>query len=460
MAADRIALVVAPGVTLRGPGAGEDVIAAYERAFLWLEGVVDAGGDESGVRWHGVRRSVMRGVDVSGSGWLGVSLWSSHHNQLVDLRVAHNDTGLFLTGSSHNTIHRVTASNNTDVGVHLLNGCEANTLGTVTSFAATEGVRIEGSVDNTLAAVTVANTGGYTGLADGGVHLFAGSDHTLVMSAAVANGSGSGFFLELSNRNTFVDVAAADGGITGGKTAAFRLDDSSHNRFTGVLKAGHKATTKACSASGGDEPGLLPGAAGCANAGDSDATITNDVTTADTFVGKALEDAVNVGGTGLLPASCVSDWAGFENRSRGWGLDGGAFPSVDHIGPCVTGPCRIWDWSLSASDTVLADVNPGLPGGDDVVQHNWSAGSAAECEAMGGDWTGDLCTSVLLRGAVEVLADGVGNDNGLCESRERCLVTPNVGAYQGHEDAQIVGTIGQGAQLSDIVLLRHPVNGM
>lgn len=40
--------------------------------------------------------------------------------------------------------------------------------------------------------------------------------------------------------------------------------------------------------------------------------------------------------------------------------------------------------------------------------------------------------------AVEINGDGIGNDDGLCETSEDCIYTPNVGAYQGE------GTISSG----------------
>ena len=34
--------------------------------------------------------------------------------------------------------------------------------------------------------------------------------------------------------------------------------------------------------------------------------------------------------------------------------------------------------------------------------------------------------------AVEVVGDFLGNENGLCEPGEPCVVTRNLGSYQGH----------------------------
>jgi hypothetical protein len=40
-------------------------------------------------------------------------------------------------------------------------------------------------------------------------------------------------------------------------------------------------------------------------------------------------------------------------------------------------------------------------------------------------------TKTFLIHAIEIDNDEIGNDNGLCESGERCISAPNIGAYQG-----------------------------
>jgi hypothetical protein len=37
--------------------------------------------------------------------------------------------------------------------------------------------------------------------------------------------------------------------------------------------------------------------------------------------------------------------------------------------------------------------------------------------------------------ALERFFDGAGDDDGLCESDEACVYSPNIGAYQGEGDA-------------------------
>ena len=65
-----------------------------------------------------------------------------------------------------------------------------------------------------------------------------------------------------------------------------------------------------------------------------------------------------------------------------------------------------------------------------------------------------------LTNAIEVVGDYVGDEDGLCESNENCVYTPNVGAYQGHGD---IGNLDycdfQNGTLSNIFMLAHPLNG-
>ncbi|HNI90375.1 MAG TPA: hypothetical protein PKX55_19635, partial [Leptospiraceae bacterium] len=38
----------------------------------------------------------------------------------------------------------------------------------------------------------------------------------------------------------------------------------------------------------------------------------------------------------------------------------------------------------------------------------------------------------ILRNSIEILGDWKGDDDGLCESNEDCIYSPNIGVYQGH----------------------------
>ena len=171
----------------------------------------------------------------------------------------------------------------------------------------------------------------------------------------------------------------------------------------------------------------------------------------NSFVGKVtIDDTANPDETsGTAAFDSITDFFSFDNDFRGWGKDGTAFPNADNQGACGTGEtCRIWDWSLAAGDSgdaggpVALGVVP-MPTGNDFLVHTFS----------------DATSVTFLRNAVEIMFDEIGNDNGLCESDETCLYTPNIGAYQGHGDLIPAGTIGTGGVISNVTLMQYENDG-
>jgi len=61
--------------------------------------------------------------------------------------------------------------------------------------------------------------------------------------------------------------------------------------------------------------------------------------------------------------------------------------------------------------------------------------------------------------AFEVLNQAYGNNNGLCESNEVCIFSPNIGAYQGTENpfANPACTFS-GSAISTVKLHGFPTN--
>jgi hypothetical protein len=157
----------------------------------------------------------------------------------------------------------------------------------------------------------------------------------------------------------------------------------------------------------------------------------------------------------------ITDWTTFERPNRGWGRSiAGAFPGTPTRDCCKNGEvCGIWDFNLKQTDTKLRGVVP-APAGGAVVVHVWyGVTTPADCAAIAGAVWNAGCESTFVRGAYEQLEDGAGNDNGLCESNETCIVTPNIGRYQGHGDLVSAGSIGTGATVQNVTLLRHQSNG-
>ena len=500
--------------------AGDDIGVYWNSVrFSAMRGLIASNADHHGVvLGDSSNNNTLTGVTASNNAWSGVLFEFNSNNTLSGVTASNNTTGVTLDASSNNTLSGVTASNN-NTGVVLWDFSNNNTLKDVTASSNYRGIELYDGSYNTLSDITVSNSGRYglwlsefsnntfTGVRAsnndfGGVRLEFSSNNTL--TDVTASNNGSGVSLHTSSNNTFTSVTASNNGNGGvvlyyssnntlsgvtannnswsgvdlgytssnntlsGVTASNNsigvdLSDSSDNYLTGKLQVGSNSY-KDCDVSGGTNPGLMD--TSCANDGVSDAALTTGVTIASSFVAKVItDDTVNTSdtvGTATITDFALSfDWANFENPYRAWGVDGNPFPDATNQGAlgcsdrtynnqtdCEansfiwTGGARIWDWSLLSTDTVIKDVLA-LPTGDDTLTHTWS----------------DASTSTILRNAVEIMDDGIGNDNTLCETNETCLYTPNMGSYQGHGNLISAGSIGAGGTLENIILMKYETNG-
>lgn len=532
LAANKVALVIQPGVSLSGPGTNANVVAATARNYLWVEGAIGMSGDEVGVNFDAVHFSMVHNLTATGGGDAGVALTnSSSHNTLVSVTAnKNNNGGIKITNSSHNILADITANDNNQRGVYLetatyntlssmrlsgngsyglllltqsahnlVSGVVAadNTYGGIALYSSpsnifqaitamdsattkttSAGIVLSGARNNIFAGVTASNNDEgvaivnnshnnlfldvtATNNATHGVILYQESGNALSALAASNNDAGVSILTPADN-NVLTDVAAANNPYAG-----IALANTSNNRFSGLLKVGANGVD--CNVTGGTDPGLDNNT--CANNGTSDASLTVGITLANAFMGKVMNDdsqnASDSSGVASYPVDPAAlDWTHFDNAFRGWGIDGSAFPNADQRGQWTTGTGRIWDWSLYSGDNgdgggpallgMLA-----LPSGSETM--TWYSTTVpannAECEAIvaGATLNGD-CQSTYLRHAVELMGDGIGNDNLLCESNETCLYTPNIGSYQGHGNLISAGSYSD-SSLMDITLLKYESNG-
>ena len=173
---------------------------------------------------------------------------------------------------------------------------------------------------------------------------------------------------------------------------------------------------------------------------------------ASCFVGKVYtNDELNPSDIdGEREVSSIESWSSFENPFRAWGVDGSDFPNPDNTGDCRFGTCRIWDWRLKSTDTELLNFNGVFIDGGPCPPS--AHGDQALTDRQ-------LPPHTFLVNAVEVVLDGIGNDNGLCESDEACKYSPNIGYYQGEGDYRSRTCIFQDGIVSGVTLYAYPING-
>ena len=206
-----------------------------------------------------------------------------------------------------------------------------------------------------------------------------------------------------------------------------------------------------------DGSGNLPNSPDCTPA--VGFTVRGNVEPQGSFLGRVATDAANATPALAAPMSQVSitDWSHFENLYRGWVVagSGGLFDS-SNAGRCVAGSCQINDYTLAANDTVLKNQY-GVWTNDGVCPA--AADSGESVSAV----TTDASGRTFLAHAIELMSQWLnpnGNFDGLCESDEVCLYTPNIGSYQGLGDPATVTpcTIVGGNGVTNVVLYAYPIN--
>ena len=67
--------------------------------------------------------------------------------------------------------------------------------------------------------------------------------------------------------------------------------------------------------------------------------------------------------------------------------------------------------------------------------------------------------NTFLVNATEVFDDAIGDDDGLCESLEACIYSPNFGSYQGEGDYLSQTCIFSNGTVSGVTMYAYPSNG-
>lgn len=420
----------------------------------------------------------------------GGSFWldSSDGNALHEVESAGNGApGCYLTtGSDHNVLDGVRSSGDSDAGILVEDGLGNRVFGSRVAASNGYGIAIwdtwdtaivesaisgtaldalwgDATVDVTVVDVLAAGSGadgvhfsdGTRGLtivgvtsvdnADDGLELHnteEGETLGCFLVNAVAAGNGqNGLNLDESTGLRVVDLdvfASGDHGI--------EIEEMADVSFSGLLRIGSSGGLD-CLVEDGD--GLVHET--CAPSGASDAVVETGLDLGESFTGPvASDDVVNDDDeSGTAGGAGIRDWLGFESRYRVWARDGEWPDPASLAGPCGTAAtCRIRDWRVETSDDVLREIHGHAASGEDCP-----ASVAGDVAATDFHST----PNTFLLHAFETVLDGVGDEDGLCESGESCIYSPNRGAYQG-EGSPEACAFATGL-VSDVEMLAFHANG-
>ncbi|MCM2277942.1 MAG: hypothetical protein NDJ89_07675 [Oligoflexia bacterium] len=427
-AGDRIAIVTLPGaaLTLTGstPKCGGLVnetnclIELKNSKHFWIEGELRGSGSGFGVAGRDAHHGTIRGVGAigffSGIGSQG-RLYSSFFSRI---RASNNDMGIYVS-STHNRLRDILVTNSlTGITSNMNN----NFLQNISAVLNSVGLDIGQSSYSAATALTISP--------NGKINLTSGSGNTF-------HNFQSRTLSFLSTVQTTISQGAADN---------IELANTSYNKLT----ANWVSTAPACSITLGTDPGLD---ASCANQGASDAVLTVGSGNFAPYTLLTADDAANGSDAlGVATFESITDWLNFENPWRAWG-------SSDGFSRCQAGSsCQIWDFRPSPLDTRVRNTT----GNGASLNPDFSDGDLCPPLLDGNVVSVDLSNPprTFLRNAVELIGwdDGAGggNHNGLCESGETCLYTPNFGSYQGQGDFTAKRCVFKDGIVSGVTIYAYP----
>jgi hypothetical protein len=450
--------------------------------FAWVEGEIDGANAAAGVSLNNVNRSTLRNVVVergpgrkSGPGillsssnrndlenvesrnsWTCLDLQSSSENRLKTIDLSSCYVGLHVQGASdanlvqqlrvgasewsgiqvnlskQNVLKNVTVSGTTGIGI-VLDAAHENALVDVVSAAnLQDGIVLSDARDNRLVSVTAARNG-YSGV------LMGANAHGNVLANAALFGNDIGLSLYTVSGTLVTDVAATDNRTEG----IYTID--SPTTWVGELRLGFNGTGPSWDCVVAGNLAIAGISSSCTGMAPSlYVRTTRPVSLSNAFVGRLGQDdwanVADAGGYGnfayLDDRPPYVDWTHFGETHRAWGLADGGFGPLGcwaGAGARTDSLCASWmsggaifDWGLSWGDPGIARavlVNPSSLWPTSAPPYD------EQPDLIHGWWAGG--TSFILRHAREQVGDWIGDDDGLCESSETCLYTPNLGAYQG-----------------------------
>lgn len=228
--------------------------------------------------------------------------------------------------------------------------------------------------------------------------------------------------------------------------------------------------TYQCYETSGTSPGIITddctdtGADGSStytsSASSSNAVLRTGIDMVNSFKGKITsDDAANTSdASGSSTFTTITDWFSFDNWYRIWGKNG-VIDNDNSREDCASGEtCQIWDFRVTTSDTVIRNRS------NDGNNANATFANNSTCPAAvhGNKTLTDQQTTsnTFLINALEIRGDAVGDDDGLCESNESCIYSPNFGVYQVSGDYTSQSCIFQDGTVSGVKMYAYPTNGI
>lgn len=422
--------------------AGLPALVCTGSDFVWVEADLQNATDNTGVLIGNSRFGRVNRTSIK-AGLTGLAIFStSKRNVIRDLTVADSEEhGVQIVDASYQLLHNTRSLNsalNSGYGLYISGGTK-NVLNEIYVHGASSptggAIGLDSTDQNTLNRVLASsNEGKSLKVTNSNANSFthssfinnaagievSSSSFNLFSNLVIANsGSGGGIYLTGSSAlNTFKRFASVHNFNNISLGAG-----TSNNQFSDVITGASSSIDCVNSGFTSNKIGSSPISSGgvCMGTESSSATLVG------TFVGRVINDSTNTvditGSNSEIDAAAAVDY-NFDNLFRFWGervVGNWGTMQTGTIGKC-SGDCTAWDWRLKNSDSQLLkvpDFGPSPLACPSVIS---SPGSTADSQTP---------SNTFIIYAFETVGDGIGDEDGLCESNESCMYAPNRGAYQG-----------------------------
>lgn len=448
---NKLSLVVLDGVQLKlASGGASPQVSAAGRSYFWIEGDFNAQGNTSTVlSVNSAMMFRMTGLRLSNSSSLSMSANGAYFGMISDFHITNSGSVYLGAGGGMLFVNgRITNS---------ISGFDNGELNTVSNvlLANNSADIIKYPSNSFLHNITMINNS--FNISGYGIRLALGDVYNLFHNLNILNHGSRAIYQWRGGGNTYSQLLTAGSGTIDILTVDFS------NKFTNNLIVDSGAACLITDDTAFD-PGLINGT--CENSGTSDALLTTTLDISKVIVGKIFtDDTSNTSDSlGSAPFLNLTDFFKFDNWFRSWGPEGSTFPNADNKGPCASGSCRIWDYRLKA-DTLNLAYNRTRSAGE--ANQPFVPGSTCPNAVNGNETTSHTLpsysiTKTFLTNAHEIIDDGLGDDDSLCESNEACIYNPNFGAYQGEGDYLAQGTcqFQDGTAITGVKMYAYPTNGV
>lgn len=440
----------------------------------------------------------------------GITLRNSNYNRLYNINSFFNRYGINLESSSGSKLINISANNNLTHGVRLLSS-HNNILNKINSTNNSTNVTLTTSNNNSLVAIHSSSAAG-NGIVletnanrnklqlinsfnngSSGLSLGLGTGNIVLNSVLLNNGTNSLSVTSGASQAYLSQLAIFKTNVVGSTDAGIFMDGTSSTtniKFSGNIWLQDQARNCSVNNVGAFKLGMN---ATCAPTDLSDFTLVNNGSALDFTNSFAPQTPSPFNYNDITPLAVMPFLSGVTKNYT-------AIADASMRGNCSSGQCVIFDYSLSVNDfnlksrtnTVTATnsvdfIQEGascpievqgsnfLTNGACIIANNWNYTHKTQlaCEGAGGTWsgldgdTGSASTTAkrFLKNATEIvdpLAVGYingGNHDGLCESGEACMYSPNFGAYQGEGRPVRCSYDSNGSSLINISLWGYPGNG-